>query len=93
MKIAVIGAGYVGLTTAACLAQVGHEVFCGESDVAKLDKLKSGIMPLFEPELEEIIASATKSNRLNFGSTEEAIQWGEADFYLCRYTAPAEWRR
>jgi UDPglucose 6-dehydrogenase len=40
MKIAVIGAGYVGLTTAACLAQIGHHVFCSESDESKLEKLK-----------------------------------------------------
>ena len=42
MKISVIGAGYVGLTTAACLAQVGHEVFCSESDAEKLSKLQMG---------------------------------------------------
>ena len=41
MKISVIGAGYVGLTTAACLAQIGHQVFCSESDVEKLNKLQN----------------------------------------------------
>ena len=46
MKISVIGAGYVGLTTAGCLAQIGHEVFCCESDVEKLSKLQNGVMPL-----------------------------------------------
>ena len=47
MKISVIGAGYVGLTTAACLAQIGHDVFCSESDQEKLNKLQNGVMPLF----------------------------------------------
>ena len=43
MKISVIGAGYVGLTTAACLAQIGHDVFCSESDLEKLTKLQNGV--------------------------------------------------
>lgn len=46
MRISVIGAGYVGLTTAACLAQIGHDVFCSESDPEKLQKLQSRIMPI-----------------------------------------------
>jgi UDPglucose 6-dehydrogenase len=87
MKISVIGAGYVGLTTAACLAQIGHDVFCGESDVDKLLKLQNGVMPLFEPDLEEIIADARKSGRLSLGSTEEAIDWGKAIF-ICVGTPP-----
>ena len=53
MKLSVIGAGYVGLTTAACLAQIGHDVFCSESDLEKLGKLQNGVMPIFEPHLEE----------------------------------------
>ena len=61
MKLSVIGAGYVGLTTAACLAQIGHEVFCSESDVEKLAKLQSGGMPLFEPHLEDVIKGCSKS--------------------------------
>jgi UDPglucose 6-dehydrogenase len=87
MKLSVIGAGYVGLTTAACLAQVGHDVFCSESDIAKLEKLQNGKMPLFEPHLEEVIAAARSAGRLGFGSTEEAIAWGEAIF-ICVGTPP-----
>ncbi len=87
MKISVIGAGYVGLTTAACLSQIGHEVFCSESDVDKLTKLQSGVMPLFEPHLEAIIQAGCKSGRLRFGSTEEAIEWGHAIF-ICVGTPP-----
>ena len=69
MKISVIGAGYVGLTTAACLAQIGHAVFCSESDTDKLSKLQAGVMPLFEPHLENVIAVARKSGRLTCLST------------------------
>src|SRR5438552_12912425 len=87
MKISVIGAGYVGLTTAACLAQIGHAVFCSESDTDKLSKLQASIMPLFEPHLENVIALARKSGRLTFGSTEEAIEGGQAIF-ICVGTPP-----
>jgi UDPglucose 6-dehydrogenase len=87
MKLSVIGAGYVGLTTAACLAQIGHDVFCSETDVEKLSKLQSGIMPLFEPHLEDVIKGVRKVDRLHFGSTEEAIVWGDAIF-ICVGTPP-----
>ena len=87
MKISVIGAGYVGLTTAACLSQIGHDVFCGESDIDKLSKLQSGVMPLFEPHLENVIEDARQSGRLHFGSTGEAIDWGCAIF-ICVGTPP-----
>jgi UDPglucose 6-dehydrogenase len=87
MKLSVIGAGYVGLTTAACLAQIGHDVFCSESDRAKLEKLQNGVMPLFEPHLESVIADARKSGRLSYGSTEEAVEWGDVIF-ICVGTPP-----
>jgi UDPglucose 6-dehydrogenase len=87
MKLSVIGAGYVGLTTAACLAQIGHDVFCSESDVEKLSKLQNGAMPLFEPHLEDVIKGVRKVGRLRFGSTEEAIAFGDAIF-ICVGTPP-----
>jgi UDPglucose 6-dehydrogenase len=87
MKLSVIGAGYVGLTTAACLAQIGHEVFCSESDSEKLAKLQSGGMPLFEPHLEDVIKTVRQAGRLFFGSTDEAIGWGDAIF-ICVGTPP-----
>jgi UDPglucose 6-dehydrogenase len=87
MKISVIGAGYVGLTTAACLAQIGHEVFCSESDAEKLSNLQNGVMPLFEPHLEDVIKGVRSAGRLHFGPTEEAIVWGDAIF-ICVGTPP-----
>ena len=83
MKLSVIGAGYVGLTTAACLAQIGHDVFCSESDLDKLTKLQNGGISIFEPHLESVIRSASKAGRLRFGSTDDAIAWGNAYFHLC----------
>jgi UDPglucose 6-dehydrogenase len=87
MKISVIGAGYVGLTPAACLAQVGHDVFCSESDAEELSELQSGVMTLFEPHLEDVIEGVRKLGRLHFRSTEEAIAWGDAIF-ICVGTPP-----
>src|ERR1017187_8743331 len=87
MKLSVIGAGYVGLTTAACLAQIGHDVFCSESDLEKLEKLQNGGMPIFEPYLENVIKAGRKAGRLHFGSTEDAIAWGNAIF-ICVGTPP-----
>jgi UDPglucose 6-dehydrogenase len=87
MKISVIGAGYVGLTTAACFAQIGHDVFCSESDPEKLGKLQNGVMPLFEPHLEDVIKGILRIGRLRFGSTEDAIAWGDAIF-ICVGTPP-----
>jgi UDPglucose 6-dehydrogenase len=87
MKLSVIGAGYVGLTTAACLAQIGHDVFCSESDLQKLQKMQNGILPLFEPNLEQVIKVVRSAGRLSFGSTEDAIAWGDAIF-ICVGTPP-----
>ena len=87
MKIAVVGAGYVGLTTAACLAQIGHDVFCGESDSGKLQKLQDGVMPFFEPNLEKVVEEGRRAGRLKLGTTEEAIVWGKAIF-ICVGTPP-----
>jgi len=87
MKLSVIGAGYVGLTTAACLAQIGHEVFCSENDLEKLRKLQNNEMPLFEPHLEDVIKAGLKAGRLAFGSTAEAVAWGDAIF-ICVGTPP-----
>ena len=87
MRISVIGAGYVGLTTAACLAQIGHDVFCGESDEKKLSMLQTCVMPIFEPHLQCIVKNACSAERLRFGSTEQAIGWGDAIF-ICVGTPP-----
>jgi UDPglucose 6-dehydrogenase len=87
MKISVIGAGYVGLTTAACLAQIGHEVFCSESNPEKLAKLQDRVVPIFEPHLEDIFDRGLMSGRLRFGSTEAALEWAKVIF-ICVGTPP-----
>jgi UDPglucose 6-dehydrogenase len=89
MQISVIGAGYVGLTTAACLAEIGHQVLCADSDVDKLKKLNAGRLPFFEPYLDTLVKRNASSGRLRFTSPAEAIEKGIAIF-ICVGTPPLE---
>ncbi|MEO0073061.1 MAG: UDP-glucose/GDP-mannose dehydrogenase family protein, partial [candidate division WOR-3 bacterium] len=66
MKIAVIGAGYVGLTSGACLAKIGHEVVCVDNDTAKIALLEQGGIPIYEPGLADIIKQARRAGHLHF---------------------------
>lgn len=68
MKVCVIGTGYVGLVAGTCLAQSGNEVICVDNDINKLEKLHKGIVPIYEPGLEELIVKNVKENRLEFSN-------------------------
>src|SRR6202790_2003773 len=89
MQISVIGAGYVGLTTAACLAEIGHQVLCADNDLSKLKKLNAGRLPFFEPHLDLLVKRNAESGRLQFASPAEAIEKGRAIF-ICVGTPPLE---
>ena len=69
MNVTVIGTGYVGTVTGACLAYLGHQVTCVDTDVSKIEKLRAGISPIYEPGLEELMGLAKVRGRLEF-STE-----------------------
>ena len=90
MKIAVAGAGYVGLVTAACFAELGNEVICVDIDEEKIKKLNEGIIPIYEPELEELTIKNRNGNRLFFTTDlKKAIKESEIIF-ICVGTPPKE---
>ena len=66
MRIAMIGAGYVGLVSGACFADFGHHVICVDKDSNKIAALNAGKMPIYEPGLAELVATNVKQQRLQF---------------------------
>jgi UDPglucose 6-dehydrogenase len=81
MRIAMIGTGYVGLVSGACLADFGHEVTCIDKDSKKIEALKNGIMPIWEPGLESLVKANVERGRLNFTTDlAEGVQGAEAVF-------------
>ncbi len=68
MKICMIGTGYVGLVSGTCFADIGHQVYCVDKDVSKINKLNSGISTIYEPGLDELIQKNYKAKRLYFTS-------------------------
>ncbi|MDE1171378.1 MAG: UDP-glucose/GDP-mannose dehydrogenase family protein [Verrucomicrobium sp.] len=81
MKLAIIGSGYVGLTTGTCFAEVGHEVICVDNDKKKVETLKQGKIPIYEPGLEDLIKKNVASGRLRFtDSIAEGVAESEVVF-------------
>lgn len=81
MKIAVIGTGYVGLVTGTCLAETGNEVLCVDIDAAKVEKMRNGIVPIYEPHLDVLFERNIKAGRLQFTtSLKEGLDYGDIIF-------------
>jgi UDPglucose 6-dehydrogenase len=90
LRLSVIGCGYVGLVTGACLAEAGHQVVCTDIDRERIAKLNAAGVPIYERHLEEILASARAAGRISYtADTAEAIQAGDAIF-ICVGTPPKE---
>ena len=83
-----IGAGYVGLVTGGCLAEIGHEVVCADNDARKLQILEAGGLPIYEPGLDTVIAQARKEGRLRFSGTPADVVAGGDAIFICVGTPP-----
>jgi UDPglucose 6-dehydrogenase len=90
VRLTVIGCGYVGLVTGACLAAAGHEVFCTDIDENRIAQLSAGKVPIYEEHLGEVLQRAVKEKKISYTTnTGEAIRAGEVIF-ICVGTPPKE---
>lgn len=89
-KLAVIGTGYVGLTTGVCFAHLGHEVTCADIDVGKVEGLRAGVVPILEEGLDDMLAACVAAGRLSFVS-DSRLATSDADIvFLCVPTPQGE---
>jgi UDPglucose 6-dehydrogenase len=88
MRIAMIGSGYVGLVSGACFADFGHHVICVDKDARKIDALRQGEMPIYEPGLAELVGNNVRQNRLSF-TTELKEPVAEADAVFIAVGTPS----
>ena len=83
MRIAMIGTGYVGLVSGACFSEFGVDVVCVDKDQGKIDRLGEGIMPIFEPGLDDLVASNVKAGRLSFTTDLKQAVSGVDVVFIC----------
>lgn len=91
MKITMIGTGYVGLVTGTCFAEFGHHVTCVDKDQAKIDKLLEGVMPIYEPGLDQLVMKNTSEGRLKF-TTEISTATAQAEAVFLAVGTPSSRR-
>lgn len=90
MKLTVIGTGYVGLVTGACFAEMGNEVICVDVDHGKIERLKQGVLPIYEPGLDAIVVSNSKTGRLQFTTSLPEAMRETSVFFIAVGTPPGE---
>ena len=88
MKISVVGSGYVGLVTGGCLAEIGHDVICTDSDLSKIQMLEQGKLPIYEPGLDTVIESNRRKSRLRFDSNPPKAVAAADAIFICVGTPP-----
>ncbi len=88
MRVAMIGAGYVGLVSGACFADFGHTVTCIDKDSERIERITAGVMPLYEPGLTDLVAQNVREGRLRF-ATEMGAAVAEADAVLIAVGTPS----
>ena len=81
MRITMVGSGFVGLVSGACFAQFGHDVVCVDKDPSKIEKLKQGVMPIYEPGLDKLVLDNMKAGRLSFSTNlPDSVSGADAVF-------------
>src|SRR5687768_9798283 len=88
MRVSVVGVGHVGLVTVACLAEWGHEVIGFDTDVRKIDSLREGTVPFFEPGLPELVASGVRAGRIEFTNDARYAFESRDVAFICVGTPP-----
>src|SRR5690348_6441037 len=88
MRVTVIGTGYVGLVTGACLAYLGHRVSCVDSDSEKIDILTKGEVPIFEPHLDQLLALVRESGAIDF-TTDLTLPVRDSDVIFIAVGTPS----
>ena len=88
MRVAMIGTGYVGLVSGACFADFGHHVTCVDKDAGKIEALHRGVMPIYEPGLDDLVAANVKAGRLTF-TTDLTGPVAEADAVFIAVGTPS----
>lgn len=90
MKVAIFGTGYVGLVTGTCLAEIGHDVNCIDVDIAKIEGLKNGVLPIYEPGLEPMVEGNHAAARLHFTTDAPAAVADREIIFIAVGTPPDE---
>jgi UDPglucose 6-dehydrogenase len=90
VRIAIVGCGYVGLVTGGCLAAVGHQVICVDSDEERVRALLAGHIPIYEPHLDALVAAAHSAGRIEFSGDLSAAAAATDTIFICVGTPPLE---
>jgi len=88
MKLTVVGTGYVGLVSGTCFAEMGYEVTCVDIDQSKIDQLNQGVIPIFEPGLEDLVIRNTANKNLHF-TTELSDSLNDSDVVFIAVGTPS----